>query len=113
MGCVQICATQMGNAMRTIYAHAFQGTLVLSVISVSQFYFTYEVVSHRLKSNVCIIAGTCDFGVSWADKAYAIDAGHQLAECSHAGLCNRDTGVCDCYKGYTGQACEKGSSKFS
>jgi len=50
---------------------------------------------------------TCDFGSSWADKAYAVDAGHQLAECSNAGLCNRETGVCECYKGYTGQACEK------
>jgi hypothetical protein len=52
--------------------------------------------------------GTCDYGYAWADKAYAVDSGHQLSECSSAGLCNRGTGVCECYAGFTGQACEKG-----
>ena len=53
------------------------------------------------------ISGTCSEGVAWADKAYAIDLAHSLAECSNAGLCNRDTGKCECFDGYTGLACQR------
>ena len=30
-----------------------------------------------------------------------------MAECSNAGLCNRDTGKCECFDGYTGLACQR------
>ena len=33
--------------------------------------------------------------------------GHALAECSDAGICNRDNGICECFEGYDGAACEK------
>ncbi len=74
--------------------------------------------------------GTCPMDFAWADKAYRVDAGHSLAECSNAGKCNRRTvmylffvlckysltwiflqfylqGACECSSGYTGIACEK------
>jgi len=50
---------------------------------------------------------TCAYGAAWADKAYAIDRAHSLTECSNAGLCNRDTGKCECFDGYTGLACHR------
>jgi hypothetical protein len=30
----------------------------------------------------------------------------ESSECSDRGLCDRETGICDCFKGYTGNACE-------
>eukprot|EP00981_Chlorochromonas_danica_P006069 scaffold1268_cov174-Ochromonas_danica.AAC.3 len=51
--------------------------------------------------------GTCPNGTAWVDKAYATDAAHQLAECSNAGLCDRSTGQCQCFTGFTGSACQR------
>ena len=52
-------------------------------------------------------AGLLEKGAAWADKAYAIDLAHSLIECSNAGLCNRDTGKCECFDGYSGLACQR------
>ena len=30
---------------------------------------------------------------------------HFLRECSNAGICNRKTGICECYDGFTGSSC--------
>lgn len=54
--------------------------------------------------------GNCPNGTAWADKAYAIDLAHQLAECSNAGECDRGTGMCKCYDGFTGSACQRSKS---
>eukprot|EP00501_MAST-03F_sp_TOSAG23-6_P000810 GSMAST32.ASY1.ANO1.840.1 assembled CDS len=46
----------------------------------------------------------------WKDRAWHID---QLqthvdnVECSDAGLCDRTTGVCNCFAGYEGSACQR------
>lgn len=56
----------------------------------------------------CIV-GTCPSGPAWADRPYAIDQAHQSVECSAAGLCNRDSGLCKCYAGFSGPACERSS----
>lgn len=32
---------------------------------------------------------------------------HYYAECSNAGLCNRDTGECECYDGFEGASCSR------
>ena len=51
--------------------------------------------------------GVCPSGTAWADKAYASDAAHRDAECSNAGICDRATGNCKCFAGYTGNACQR------
>lgn len=52
---------------------------------------------------------SCPTGTAaWVDKAVADDDAHNaLLECSNAGLCNRDTGVCQCFEPYTGDACQR------
>jgi hypothetical protein len=37
------------------------------------------------------------------------DSGHALAECSSKGLCDRETGDCQCFPGYEGSACQYNS----
>ncbi|CAN0170479.1 unnamed protein product [Ascophyllum nodosum] len=49
----------------------------------------------------------CSKGYAWADKAYATDAAHSEVECSNAGICNRETGVCECFTPFTGAACQR------
>mmetsp|Transcript_32455 Transcript_32455/g.54721 ORF Transcript_32455/g.54721 Transcript_32455/m.54721 type:complete len:1172 (-) Transcript_32455:434-3949(-) len=51
----------------------------------------------------------CPNGTAWADKAYAADFAHQQAECSNTGICNRKTGDCECFAGFTGNACQRAS----
>lgn len=50
---------------------------------------------------------TCDKGLAWADAASFGDIAHVEQECSMAGNCNRKTGMCDCYPGFTGKACQR------
>merc|ERR1712093_556842 len=38
---------------------------------------------------------------------FAQDEGHFYMECSNQGLCDRKTGVCECFDGYTGVACAR------
>ncbi|CAN0300258.1 unnamed protein product, partial [Scytosiphon promiscuus] len=44
----------------------------------------------------------CSKGLAWADKAYATDTAHSEVECSNAGICDRDTGICSCFAPFTG-----------
>mmetsp|Transcript_1447 Transcript_1447/g.2361 ORF Transcript_1447/g.2361 Transcript_1447/m.2361 type:complete len:1569 (-) Transcript_1447:152-4858(-) len=58
----------------------------------------------------------CPLSKAWADKAWASDKAHRTVECSNAGHCNTRTGVCECGKGFAGEACEKttcGTNKCS
>ena len=55
-------------------------------------------------------AGQCPLGVAWVDKPYETDKAHQKTECSNAGYCDREKGVCICYPGFTGNACQRGLS---
>lgn len=52
----------------------------------------------------------CPTGTAWADKAYATDKAHQVAECSNAGICDRISGTCKCFDGFTGAACQRSTS---
>ena len=49
----------------------------------------------------------CPTGIPLASKAYSANLAHIGVECSHQGLCDYDTGLCDCAEGFRGQACEK------
>lgn len=49
----------------------------------------------------------CPKDAAWADKAYDVDKAHSLSECSRKGLCNRSNGLCKCFEGYEGRACQQ------
>lgn len=51
--------------------------------------------------------GECPKGPAWADKPYALDLAHQSVECSNAGICDRATGSCKCFPGFTGSSCQR------
>ena len=50
---------------------------------------------------------TCPDDFAWSDMASADDTAHARAECSNAGLCNRERGNCMCFIGFEGPACER------
>ena len=64
-------------------------------------------------------AGTAGVQVQWSNhlewETYPADGswdaqtdeGHFYNECSNKGACNRVTGLCECYDGYTGSACQR------
>lgn len=53
---------------------------------------------------------TCSYGKAWADIKDTSIAGrveHHYLECSGKGVCNRDSGECDCFDGYEGNGCRR------
>ncbi|KAJ8601223.1 hypothetical protein CTAYLR_003215 [Chrysophaeum taylorii] len=52
---------------------------------------------------------TCASGRAWADLPMETHRAHALAECSNKGSCNRQTGTCECFPGFTGDACQRKS----
>ena len=48
----------------------------------------------------------CAYGNAWATFEHDTDP-HYYAECSNKGLCDRTSGLCKCFEGYTGRACER------
>lgn len=50
---------------------------------------------------------TCPSGVAWSDIATAPNRAHAVAECSNRGKCNRQTGECNCFAGFTGPSCHR------
>eukprot|EP01041_Mallomonas_annulata_P009196 gene9196-19063_t len=50
---------------------------------------------------------TCPSGRAWADVPSSSTSAHALAECSNRGKCDRISGKCLCYSGYTGAACQR------
>lgn len=47
----------------------------------------------------------CPFGTAWGVTATGTTRPYR--ECSDQGVCNRGTGECECYDGYTGSACQR------
>eukprot|EP01035_Chromulina_nebulosa_P017627 gene17627-23204_t len=49
----------------------------------------------------------CPYEIAWVDTPDKLGDHHSYAECSARGICNRDTGECDCFPGYEGKACAR------
>jgi len=49
----------------------------------------------------------CPFEIAWVDKPDVNGQRHKYAECAGRGLCNRDSGLCECFPGYEGKACQR------
>lgn len=49
----------------------------------------------------------CPYDFAWVDTPDVYGRFHKYAECSNQGLCARDTGLCQCFPGYAGVACQR------
>lgn len=47
----------------------------------------------------------CPYEFAWVDTPDKIGSHHKYAECANKGICNRDTGECECFPGYEGKSC--------
>lgn len=50
---------------------------------------------------------TCPFDISWVSKVSNANNLHALSECSNRGICERKYGICQCFPGYEGIACQR------
>jgi len=50
---------------------------------------------------------TCPKHVSWVDTPDSNTLSHQRVECAGRGTCDRKSGQCQCFPGFTGFACER------
>lgn len=51
----------------------------------------------------------CPYELAWVDSPNADGATHNYAECAGKGICDRETGECECFGGYEGKACARQS----
>lgn len=51
----------------------------------------------------------CPYDIAWVDHPDENGLFHNYAECSNRGVCNRGSGECECFEGYTGKACQRTS----
>lgn len=49
----------------------------------------------------------CPFEFAWVDAPDSLGQHHKYAECAAKGICDRDTGSCECFPGYEGKACQR------
>jgi len=49
----------------------------------------------------------CPFELAWVDAPDSIGTFHKYAECAGRGICQRDTGECECFDGYEGKGCQR------
>ena len=52
-------------------------------------------------------ARTCPKGLAWSNVPTSENSAHNYAECSNRGRCNPATGKCECFDGFTGDACQR------
>jgi len=48
-----------------------------------------------------------NYGVARTNNLAAWDEAHFYRECSNKGICNRKTGICDCFPGFEGEGCRR------
>ena len=65
------------------------------------------ICHNHLRLPVVFYIGTCPSGKAWVDIPTATDTAHATAECSNKGLCDRSSGKCGCFEGFTGDACQR------
>ena len=51
----------------------------------------------------------CPFEIAWVDNPDHLGAFHNYAECAGRGICDRGSGLCECFDGYEGKACSRTS----
>jgi hypothetical protein len=49
----------------------------------------------------------CPYELAWVDNPDKYGRFHKYAECANRGICNRETGECQCFDGYEGKACQR------
>jgi len=49
----------------------------------------------------------CPFEFAWVDTPDESGRFHKYMECAGKGLCDRSTGDCECFEGYTGKGCQR------
>lgn len=50
---------------------------------------------------------SCPSDRAWADLPISATQAHQFMECSNRGVCDRSSGECKCFDGFTGNACQR------
>lgn len=49
----------------------------------------------------------CPFEISWVDTPDDKGQHHNYQECAGRGICNRESGDCECFPGYEGKGCQR------
>merc|ERR1712176_599974 len=71
-------------------------------------------VRTRVDSKDYLVGHTSELGFAQYGYARTLrneswDEAHFYRECSNKGICDRDTGVCECFPGFSGGACSRAS----
>lgn len=49
----------------------------------------------------------CPFEFAWVDTPDKLGNHHKYAECANRGICDRESGECECFPGYEGKGCAR------